>query len=149
MVNCAILTVAPRVSARPNTQSQRSMASTLPSNPYQSPTSPDEDPAVAPDRERRPGVSVVMIAVGLFFFIASFYVLFGHGIAAFLASYRTIGPWAFGFMTFYGFTGALTALFHLAYLISGRPKQHWASFLAIGFALGLSSIAVLAVELWL
>jgi hypothetical protein len=87
-----------------------------------------------------------MIAAGLFFCIVSFYILFGHGIGAFLTNYRTIGPWAFGFMNFYGFAGGFTACFHLSYLIAGRPKQHWAGIWAIAISLMLTGAAVVALE---
>jgi hypothetical protein len=115
-------------------------------NPYQSPSIATEEPVRPRDRERRPGFSVFMIAAGLFFCLVSFYTLFGHGIGAFLANYRTLGAWVFGFMNFYGFAGGFTACFHLSYLIVGRPRQHLAGIWAIAISLMLTGAAIVALE---
>lgn len=122
------------------------MASAEP-NPYQAPLVPAELPV--PARGQRQGVlvSLVMIAVGLFFCAASFYVILGQGVDALVASYRSLGWFPVAFMAFYGSAGGLTSLFHLSYLLRGWPQQHLAGAYAIGLALLLASLAVAILEL--
>ena len=110
-------------------------------NPYE----PPHVPAEAPAREGV-AVSVFMVVVGAFFCVASFYVLLGHGVAAFLASYRSVGRFPSAFMLFYGCAGGLTSLFHLFYLLRGWPQQHLAGVYAIVLALALAGLAVAIME---
>ena len=115
-------------------------------NPYESPVASVQTTST-PNKKRR-GVlfSGIMIAAGAFFCVASFYVILRSGYEVLLSSYRNIGWFAFGYMVCYGFAGLFTALFHLSYLIRGRPDQSSAGIYAILIAVGLAALMVAVLE---
>ena len=115
-------------------------------NPYQSPNSAAQPQATEQSQSRGVGTSVFFILVGLFFCLLSFYLLFGHGLDKLLSAYRSLGRFYVLFMVFYGFTGGLTAVFHLSYLFRGWPKQSLAGIYAIFIALGLVAVAAAILE---
>ena len=121
-------------------------------NPYESPPpTPDDPSAEAPqDEESNVFTSVFLIIAGAFFCITSFYVVFGHGLESLVSAYRETqeSEFAIIFMTFYGFTGGFTCLFHLSHLILGRPKQAIAGIYAIGLAVGITSIGVVIMKMF-
>ena len=87
-----------------------------------------------------------MIIVGVIFCVASFYAVFGEGAAALISGYRSLGPFSFAFMVFYGFAGGLTSVFHLSYLVRGWPEQLLAGVYAIAIALSLAALSVAVME---
>jgi hypothetical protein len=87
-----------------------------------------------------------MIVAGAFFCVASFYSILGGGVDFLLSSYRRMGWFPFAFMVFHGMTGGFTALFHVSYLVRGRPQQSLAGMNAIAIGLGGAAIAVVAME---
>lgn len=115
-------------------------------NPYEPPLEPVQ-PQVG-ERDQRSGVltSLLMIVVGAFFCVTSFYVILGHGWEALLSCYPTLGRFPVAYMVSYGFAGALTTLFHLSYLIRGWPQQHLAGLYAIVLAIGLACLAIALLE---
>ena len=104
-------------------------------NPYKSPESTPENSTGKGAPKRRVGISLFMILGGTFFCVASFYALFGHGIEGFQIAARESGRFIPLFLIFYGTGSGLTAVFHLAFLLRGRPKQYLAGLYAFGFAL--------------
>lgn len=114
-------------------------------NPYEPPYESDPPPDQEPGR-RRVLTSVLMVVVGISFCVASFFVIFGHGLDALTSTYRTLGTFPFAYMFFYGCAGGLTTLFHLSYLIRGWPQQHLAGLYAIGLALALTGLAAAIME---
>ena len=120
-------------------------------NPYESPVAADpveSDQFAGTPQQKRRGVllSGFMIVVGTFFCVASFYVILRGGYDVLLSSYRVMGWFAFGYMVFYGFAGLFTALFHLSYLIRGRPDQSIAGIYAIVISLCLAGLATAVME---
>jgi hypothetical protein len=116
------------------------------SNPYQSPQVPPEPRPHVSGRRENVGTSVFLILVGAFFCVMSGYVLLGGGLAAnldfesFLAM-NNREEWPGAYMFFYCVAGGLTSVFHICYLLFGRPAQHWAGIWAIALAVGLTGLA--------
>ena len=115
-------------------------------NPYESPVASDQTTSTPQQKPRGVLLSCFMIVAGAFFCVASFYVILRSGYAVLLSSYRNLGWFAFGYMVFYGFAGLFTALFHLSYLIRGRPDQSIAGIYAIVIALALAAFMVAVME---
>ena len=91
-------------------------------------------------------MSIVFIAVGAAFFLASAYVLFPFDSS--IVQLAKAGPrFPFAVVVFYGFAGLFTSLFHATYLATGRPRQEYAGIAALGVSLVLTTAVVRAVLL--
>ena len=117
------------------------------SNPYRSPSvdTPEEGPVSS---GRNTGVSLVFIAVGAAFCVASAYLLYPFDSS--IAQLAWAGPhsaFAFAAMVFYAFAGLFTCLFHATYLATGCPRQEYAGIAALGVSLVLTTVVVGAVLL--
>lgn len=117
------------------------------SNPYQSPIIPLEPRGESGGGRERVGTSVAMILVGLFFCVTSGCVVLADGFAGMEEACRREGYFFVAYGTFYCFAGGLTCVFHVCYLICGRPAQHLAGIWAIGLALGLAGLVVAVIKL--
>jgi hypothetical protein len=122
------------------TDSSRAM--TTETNPYQSPTAISRPTARAPRLRSSLALSAVMVAAGVFFASVSFYVVLAGGIGGMQQLYSGGERFAFGFMVFYGFAGAFTAVFHLLYLIRQWPAQHVAGIYALALAAMLTTLVM-------
>jgi hypothetical protein len=115
---------------------------TTETNPYQSPAAASVPKARVPRLRSSVALSAFMVAAGVFFASASFYVVLAGGIAGMRQLYSGDARFAFGFMVFYGFAGAFTAVFHLLYLVGRWPAQHVAGIYALALAAMLTTLVL-------